>query len=74
LEVGCSGPSKHTFEPRAPYDPKPVWQNFRGPFRAIEEGNAGLNGTVSIGSLLKLVPLVLLMPEEMFPLAAYSIA
>jgi hypothetical protein len=46
------GSLKHTFEPRAPYDPKPVWQNFRGPFRAIDEGNAGLNGTVSNGSLL----------------------
>jgi hypothetical protein len=34
---------KHAFEHHDPYNPKPVWQNFRGLFRAIDEGNAGLN-------------------------------
>jgi hypothetical protein len=34
---------KHAFEHRDPYNPKPVWLNFRGLFRAIDEGNAGLN-------------------------------
>jgi hypothetical protein len=34
---------KHAFEHRDPYNPRPVWQNFRGLFRAIDEGNAGLN-------------------------------
>lgn len=26
-----------------PYNPRPVWENFRGLFRAIDTGNAGLN-------------------------------
>ena len=26
-----------------PYNPKPIWENFRGLFRAIDTGNAGLN-------------------------------
>jgi hypothetical protein len=34
---------KHAFEHRDPYNPRPVWLNFRGLFRAIDEGNAGLN-------------------------------
>jgi hypothetical protein len=34
---------KRAFQHRDPYDPKPLWQNFRGLFRAIDEGNAGLN-------------------------------
>ena len=34
---------KHAFEHRDPYNPHPLWLNFRGLFRAIDEGNAGLN-------------------------------
>jgi hypothetical protein len=34
---------KRAFEHRDPYNPRPVWQNFRGLFRAIDEGDAGLN-------------------------------
>jgi hypothetical protein len=34
---------KHAFEHRDPYNPRPLWLNFRGLFRAIDEGNAGLN-------------------------------
>jgi len=34
---------KHAFEHRDPYNPRPVWLDFRGLFRAIDEGNAGLN-------------------------------
>ena len=34
---------KHAFEHRDPCNPRPVWLNFRGLFRAIDEGNAGLN-------------------------------
>jgi hypothetical protein len=34
---------KHAFEHRDPYNPKPVWQNFRGLFRAIDEGSASLD-------------------------------
>jgi SAM-dependent methyltransferase len=34
---------KHAFEHRDPYNPHPVWHNFLGLFRAIDQGNAGLN-------------------------------
>ena len=34
---------KRAFEHRDPYNPHPLWLNFRGLFRAIDEGNAGLN-------------------------------
>jgi len=34
---------KHVFEHRDPYNPRPVRLNFWGRFRAIDEGNAGLN-------------------------------
>lgn len=34
---------RDAFAHRDPYNPKPVWDNFRGLFRAIDEGNAGLN-------------------------------
>ena len=34
---------KNAFEHRDPYNPRPVRLNFRGLFRAIDEGNAGLN-------------------------------
>jgi hypothetical protein len=34
---------KRAFEHRDPHNPHPVWHNFRGLFRAIDEGNAGLN-------------------------------
>jgi len=34
---------KHAFEHRDPCNPHPLWHNFRGLFRAIGEGNAGLN-------------------------------
>jgi hypothetical protein len=45
---------KHAFEHRNPYNPKPVWLNFRGLFRAIEEGNAGLNIPAYNGGLFAL--------------------
>lgn len=34
---------KRAFEHKDPYNPKPVWQNFRGLFGAIDQGNVGLN-------------------------------
>jgi hypothetical protein len=34
---------KHAFEHRDPYNPHPVWHNFRSLFPVIDEGNAGLN-------------------------------
>ena len=34
---------RRAFEHRDPYNPKPVWENFKGLFRAIDLGNAELN-------------------------------
>src|ERR1035437_5998684 len=45
---------KHAFEPRNAYNPQPVWLNFRGLFRAIDEGNAGLNIPAYNGGLFAL--------------------
>jgi len=33
---------RHAFTHSDPYNPKPVWENFRGLFRSVDEGNAGL--------------------------------
>jgi len=38
-----AGTLKHAFTHHDPYNPKPIWTNFRGLFRAIDTGNAGLN-------------------------------
>jgi len=34
---------KKAFEHRDPYNPRPVWDNFRGLFRSIDQGNEDLN-------------------------------
>ncbi len=34
---------KKAFEHQDPYNPRPIWDNFRGLFRSIDQGNAGLN-------------------------------
>ncbi len=34
---------RQAYEHRDPYHPKPIWDNFRGLFRAIDKGNTGLN-------------------------------
>lgn len=34
---------KRAFEHHDPYNPRPLWHNFLGLFRAINEGNTGLN-------------------------------
>ena len=34
---------RSAFAHRDPYNPKPIWENFRGLFRAIDTGNAGLD-------------------------------
>lgn len=34
---------KQAFEHRNPYSPQPVWENFKGLFAAIDEGNTQLN-------------------------------
>ena len=57
---------KHAFAHRDPYNPRPVWQNFRGLFRAIDEGNAGLNIPAYNGGLFALDPALdaLQVPDE----------
>jgi hypothetical protein len=39
-----------------PYDSKPIWQNFRGLFHAIDEGNLGLNIPACNGGLFAADP------------------
>ena len=57
---------KDAFEHRDPYNPRPVWLNFRGLFRAIDEGNAGLNIPAYNGGLFALDPALdaLQVPDE----------
>jgi hypothetical protein len=57
---------KHAFAHRDPYNPHPVWHNFRGLFRAIDEGNAGLNIPAYNGGLFALDPAqdALQVPDE----------
>ena len=57
---------KHAFEHHDPYNPKPVWHNFRGLFRAIDEGNAGLNIPPYNGGLFASDPALdaLQVPDE----------
>ncbi|MDI1315519.1 N-6 DNA methylase [Prosthecobacter sp.] len=33
---------RHAFEHSDPYNPRPIWENFRGLFRSVDVGNAGL--------------------------------
>jgi hypothetical protein len=37
------GTIRRAYEHRDPYAPRPIWENFRGLFRAINTGNAGLD-------------------------------
>ena len=57
---------KHAFEHRDPYNPHPLWHNFRGLFRAIGEGNAGLNIPAYNGGLFAPDPAldILHVPDE----------
>lgn len=45
---------RHAFEHRAPYNPRPVWENFRGLFRAVDSGNDGLKIPAYNGGLFAL--------------------
>src|ERR1035437_408625 len=54
---------KHAFEHRDPYNPRPVWLNFRGLFRAIDEGNAGLNIPAYNGGLFAPDPPLDALPD-----------
>ena len=42
---------RRAYEHRDPYHPRPIWDNFRGLFRAIDTGNAGLNIAAYNGGL-----------------------
>jgi hypothetical protein len=57
---------KRAFEHRDPYNPHPLWHNFCGLFRAIDEGNAGLNIPAYNGGLFALDPALdaLRVPDE----------
>jgi hypothetical protein len=57
---------KRAFEHRDPYNPHPLWLNFRGLFRAIDEGNAGLNIPAYNGGLFAPDPALdaLQVPDE----------
>jgi hypothetical protein len=57
---------KQAFEHRDPYNPRPVWLNFRGLFRAVDEGNAGLNIPAYNGGLFAPDPTLdaLQVPDE----------
>ena len=45
---------KHAFEHRDPYNPLPIWHNFKGLFTAIDKGNASLNIPTYNGGLFRL--------------------
>ncbi len=54
------------YEHRDPYRPRPIWENFRGLFRAINEGNADLHIPAYNGGLFADDPLLdgLQVPDE----------
>jgi hypothetical protein len=41
-----------------PYNPKPIWENFRGLFRAVDRGNAGLKIPAYNGGLFATDPAI----------------
>ncbi len=57
------------YEHRDPYHPRPIWENFRGLFCAINEGNASLNIPAYNGGLFADDPLLdrLQVPDEVCP-------
>jgi hypothetical protein len=67
---------KRAFEHRDPYNPHPLWHNFRGLFRAIDEGNAGLNIPAYNGSLFAADPALdaLQVPDEVCAHVTNSLA
>jgi hypothetical protein len=56
----------NAFSHRDPYNPKPIWDNFRGLFRSIDQGNAGLNIPAYNGGLFAADPVLdcLNVPDE----------
>ena len=59
---------KGAFSYRDPYNPRPLWENFRGMFRAINVGNADLNIHRYNGGLFADDPVLdgLAIPDEVF--------
>ena len=57
---------KHAYESRNPYNPQPVWENFRGLFRAIDRGNEALDIPAYDGGLFEPDPFLdaLSVPDE----------
>lgn len=45
---------KHAYEHRDPYHPRPIWETFKGLFRAIDTGNEGLRIPAYNGGLFAL--------------------
>lgn len=45
---------RSAFTHRDPYNPKPIWENFRGLFRSVDVGNAGLKIPAYNGGLFAL--------------------
>lgn len=45
---------RSAFTHRDPYNPKPIWENFRGLFRSVDAGNAGLKIPAYNGGLFAL--------------------
>ena len=54
------------FQHNDPYNPRPIWENFRGLFRAIDEGNDGLKIPAYNGGLFASDPALdaLSVPDE----------
>ena len=57
---------KQAFEHTDPYNPRPIWDNFRGLFRSIDQGNTGLNIPAYNGGLFAPDPVLesLNVPDE----------
>ena len=57
---------KQAFAHHDPYNPKPIWENFRGLFRAIDAGNAPLNIPAYNGGLFAADPALdaLAVPDD----------
>ena len=49
---------RNAYEHRDPYHPRPIWDNFRGLFRAIDTGNTSLNIPAYNGGLFALDPVL----------------
>ena len=69
---------QRAYEHADPYNPRPIWDNFRGLFRAVDGGNAPLNIPAYNGGLFADDPLLdgLVVPDEVCryfqDLAAYD--